>query len=218
MLKIRVMNISKKDLHKTLKKFKGAAWDQSPHLQEAVRRRVRPARRRALTAAWWATTTSTTRRPTSSCSARWRKIAAAASRPVHRGAAPSLFQMESWQELSQPARSDQDLHDARIRRLALAARVRRLHATSASPCRGSWRGGPTAPRPTRSRSSTSRRTRRRPTTASTPGPTPPTRWRSTSTARSSCTAGARGFAASNRAAPSKACRRTRSRPTTAAST
>ena len=30
MLKIRVMNISKKDLGKTLKKFKGAAWDQSP--------------------------------------------------------------------------------------------------------------------------------------------------------------------------------------------
>ena len=30
MLKIRVMNISKKELHKTLKKFKGTAWDQSP--------------------------------------------------------------------------------------------------------------------------------------------------------------------------------------------
>ena len=30
MLKIRVMNISKKDLDKTLKKFKGTAWDQSP--------------------------------------------------------------------------------------------------------------------------------------------------------------------------------------------
>src|SRR3954469_6257258 len=29
-LKIRVMNISKKDLGKTLKKFKGVAWDQSP--------------------------------------------------------------------------------------------------------------------------------------------------------------------------------------------
>src|SRR5688572_14420425 len=29
-LKIRVLNVSKKDLHKTLKKFKGAAWDQSP--------------------------------------------------------------------------------------------------------------------------------------------------------------------------------------------
>ena len=30
MLKIRVMNISKKDLAKTLSKFKGTAWDQSP--------------------------------------------------------------------------------------------------------------------------------------------------------------------------------------------
>lgn len=30
MLKIRVLNISKKDLGKTLKRFKGAAWDQSP--------------------------------------------------------------------------------------------------------------------------------------------------------------------------------------------
>ncbi len=30
MLKIRVMNISKKDLGKTLKKFTGTAWDQSP--------------------------------------------------------------------------------------------------------------------------------------------------------------------------------------------
>src|SRR5882724_13115682 len=29
-LKIRVMNISKKDVAKTLKKYKGAAWDQSP--------------------------------------------------------------------------------------------------------------------------------------------------------------------------------------------
>ena len=30
MLKIRVMNISKADVHRTLKKFKGTAWDQSP--------------------------------------------------------------------------------------------------------------------------------------------------------------------------------------------
>jgi type VI secretion system protein ImpC len=29
-LKIKVMTISKKDLHKTLRKFKGTAWDQSP--------------------------------------------------------------------------------------------------------------------------------------------------------------------------------------------
>src|SRR5262245_50020880 len=30
MLKIRVLNISKKDLAKSLKKYKGVAWDQSP--------------------------------------------------------------------------------------------------------------------------------------------------------------------------------------------
>src|SRR5215207_4775418 len=30
MLKIRVMNISKKDLGKTIKRYKGVAWDQSP--------------------------------------------------------------------------------------------------------------------------------------------------------------------------------------------
>src|ERR1700704_480326 len=30
MLKIRVMNITKKDLGRTLKKYKGVAWDQSP--------------------------------------------------------------------------------------------------------------------------------------------------------------------------------------------
>src|SRR6186713_3138515 len=30
MLKIRVLNISKKDLNKTLKKYEGTAWDQSP--------------------------------------------------------------------------------------------------------------------------------------------------------------------------------------------
>ncbi|HCT06460.1 MAG TPA: type VI secretion system contractile sheath large subunit, partial [Pseudomonas sp.] len=29
-LKIRVMNISKNEVHKTLRKFKGVAWDQSP--------------------------------------------------------------------------------------------------------------------------------------------------------------------------------------------
>src|SRR5713101_9260413 len=34
-LKIRFMNISKKDLHKTLKKFKGTAWDQSPLFKRA---------------------------------------------------------------------------------------------------------------------------------------------------------------------------------------
>ena len=39
-LKIRVLNLSKKDLGKTLKKFKGTAWDQSPYVQKDVRGRI----------------------------------------------------------------------------------------------------------------------------------------------------------------------------------
>ena len=35
-LKIRVLNISKKEVSKTLKKFKGTAWDQSPLVQKAL--------------------------------------------------------------------------------------------------------------------------------------------------------------------------------------
>jgi type VI secretion system protein ImpC len=35
MLKIRVLNISKTDVKKTLKKFEGTAWDQSPLFKKA---------------------------------------------------------------------------------------------------------------------------------------------------------------------------------------
>ena len=34
-LKIRVLNISKKDLQKTIKKFKGSSWDQSPLFKQS---------------------------------------------------------------------------------------------------------------------------------------------------------------------------------------
>jgi len=40
MLKIRVMNISKKDLGKTLKQYKGAVWDQSPVFKKLDRKSV----------------------------------------------------------------------------------------------------------------------------------------------------------------------------------
>ena len=46
-LKIRVLNISKPELHKTLKKFKGTTWDQSPIFKKLYEG-VRPVRRRAL--------------------------------------------------------------------------------------------------------------------------------------------------------------------------
>ncbi len=41
LLKIRVMNVSKKDLAKTVKRFKGVAWDQSPIFKKSLRGRVR---------------------------------------------------------------------------------------------------------------------------------------------------------------------------------
>jgi type VI secretion system protein ImpC len=47
-LKIRVMNISKKEVAKTLKKYKGTAWDSKSAVQENVRGRVRHARWSAL--------------------------------------------------------------------------------------------------------------------------------------------------------------------------
>ena len=56
----------------------------------------------SLTAVWWATTTSITLRPTSSCSAKWARSPRLATRRSSAAAAPSLFQMESWQELSNP--------------------------------------------------------------------------------------------------------------------
>ena len=146
------------------------------------------------------------------------KIAAAAHAPFIAGASPTLMQMESWQELANPRDLTKIFTTPEYAALALAARDggRQVHrpgdaALPGARCR-------TAPRPTRSRSSTSRKTSPAPTTASTSGPTRPTRWPPTSTARSSSTAGARASAASSRAARSEACRCTPSRPTTAAST
>jgi len=66
MLKIRVLNISKKDLGKTLKKYRGVAWDQSPISSASTSRNT--ARWVASpTGVWLEITTSITRRAMSSC-------------------------------------------------------------------------------------------------------------------------------------------------------
>ena len=218
MLKIRVMNISKKDLGKTLKQLQGHGLGPEPALQEALRGRVRPVRRRAVRLPGRRLPLRpqpARRRAARRDGARSRPRRTRRSSPARR---PTLMQMDSWQELANPRDLTKIFTHARIRRLALAARV----GGRALPRPGdaALPGAPAVRRQdrARSRSSTSRKTPTAPTTASTPGPTPPTRWRPTSTARSSCTAGARASAASSPAARSKACRRTRSRPTTAAST
>ncbi len=100
-LKIRVMNISKKDLHKTVKKFKGTAWDQSPIFKKVYEEEYgqfggepygclvgdyhfdhSPQDIELL--------------------AEMAQISAASHAPFIAGAAPSMMQMESWQELTNP--------------------------------------------------------------------------------------------------------------------
>jgi type VI secretion system protein ImpC len=100
-LKIRVMNISKKDLHKTLKRFKGTAWDQSPifkKLYEEEYGQLGGEPYGCLVADYHFDHSAVDVETLGELS----KTAAAAHAPIITGAAPSLFQMESWQELSNP--------------------------------------------------------------------------------------------------------------------
>jgi hypothetical protein len=79
-LKIRVMNVSKKDLHKTLKRYKGAAWDQSPIFKKLYEEEYGTSAA-SPSAAWWATTTSTTAPWTSSSWAKWPRSRRRHTRP-----------------------------------------------------------------------------------------------------------------------------------------
>jgi len=215
MLKINVFNVSKKDLHGTLKKYKGTAWDQSPLFKKVYEEEYglfggEPYG--CLVGDYYFDHGPQDVELLGEMS----KVSAAAFTPFIAAASPMLMQMDSWQELANPRDLTKIFGTPEYASWRSLAR-RRTRATSAWRCRASSRACPTAPRPARSRSSTSRK---RPPAARTPttrGRTPPTRWPSTSTARSRCTAGARASAASNRAVRSRACRRTRSRPTRAAS-
>jgi type VI secretion system protein ImpC len=101
MLKIRFLNISKKDLHKTLKRFKGAAWDQSPifkRLYEEEYGQLGGEPYGALVADYYFDHSP----PDVEALGELGKIGAACHAPVITGTAAGLFQMESWQELSNP--------------------------------------------------------------------------------------------------------------------
>jgi len=101
MLKIRVINIGKRELARTLRKFRGTAWDQSPVFRKIYEEEYgqfggepfgvlvgdylfdhHPEDVQLL--------------------ADMAKIAAAAHCPFLSGAAPSVMQMESWRELANP--------------------------------------------------------------------------------------------------------------------
>lgn len=101
MLKIRVLNISKSDLHKTLKKFKGTNWDQSPifkRLYEEEYGQFGGEPYGCLVADFYfdhsAVDVEILR--------EMGKIGAASHTPFIAGASPSMMQMSSWQELGNP--------------------------------------------------------------------------------------------------------------------
>lgn len=101
MLKIKVLNISKKELGKTLKKFKGTAWDQSPifkkvYVEEYDQFGGQPYG--CFVGDYYFDHSP----PDVELLGEMAQIAAAAHCPFITAAAPTLMQMDSWQELSNP--------------------------------------------------------------------------------------------------------------------
>ena len=101
MLKIRVMNISKKDLGKTLKTFKGTAWDQSPIFKRVYEEEYGQFGGEpygCLVGDYYFDHSPQDVELLGEMSA----VAAAAHAPFIAAGGPSLMQMDSWQELSNP--------------------------------------------------------------------------------------------------------------------
>ena len=101
MLKIRVMNISKNDLAKTLKKFKGTAWDQSPIFKKMYEEEFGQFGGEpfgSIVADYYFDNTA----PDVELLSSMAKIASAAHAPFIAAAAPSVMLMESWNELANP--------------------------------------------------------------------------------------------------------------------
>jgi type VI secretion system protein ImpC len=100
-LKIRVINISKKDVGKVLKKFKGVAWDQSPlfkQIYESEYGTIGGEPFGCLVSDYSFDHTP----PDVEILQGMAQIAAAAHAPFLAGAAPKLMNMESWRELADP--------------------------------------------------------------------------------------------------------------------
>ena len=101
MLKIRFMNISKQDLGKTLKRFKGTAWDQSPlfkKVYEAEYGQFGGEPFGCLVGDYYFDQTP----PDVELLGEMAQVAAAAHTPFISGASPTIMQMNTWQELANP--------------------------------------------------------------------------------------------------------------------
>ncbi|PKM37673.1 MAG: type VI secretion system contractile sheath large subunit [Gammaproteobacteria bacterium HGW-Gammaproteobacteria-10] len=101
MLKIRVMNISKNELGKTLKKFKGTAWDQSPlfkKLYEEEYGQFGGEPFGCLMGDYYFDHSP----PDVELLNQIAKISAASHAPFITGLSPTTLQMDSWGELANP--------------------------------------------------------------------------------------------------------------------
>jgi type VI secretion system protein ImpC len=101
MLKIRVINISKKEVGSTIKKFKGTAWDQSPLFKKLYEDEFGTPGGQpygALIGDYYFDHTA----PDVEILGGMAQIASAAHAPFLAASAPTVMGMESWQELSNP--------------------------------------------------------------------------------------------------------------------
>jgi type VI secretion system protein ImpC len=100
-LKIRVLNISKKELGKNLKKFKGTAWDQSPVFKKFYEEEYGQFGGEpygAIIGDYYFDHSP----PDTELLAEMAQVAAASHAPFITAAAPTLLQMDSFQELANP--------------------------------------------------------------------------------------------------------------------
>ena len=138
-LKIRVLNISKNDLKKTLKKFEGNAWDQSPIFKKLYEDEFGSPGGQpygCLVGDFYFDHSSEDVKMLSNIA----QISAAMHAPFIAAAAPTVLGMDSWQELSNPRdltkifqtaeyaswRSLRDSDDARYIGLAMPRFLSRL--------------------------------------------------------------------------------------------
>jgi type VI secretion system protein ImpC len=101
MLKIRMFNISKAEVGRTLKRYKGTAWDQSPlfkKVYEAEYGQFGGEPFGCLVGDYYFDHSA----PDVEILGQMGQIAAAAHCPFIAGTSPTTMQMESWQELANP--------------------------------------------------------------------------------------------------------------------
>jgi len=101
MLKIRFMNISKQELGKTLKRYKGTAWDQSPIFKKVYEEEYGQFGGNpfgCLVGDYYFDQTP----PDVELLGELARVTSAAHTPFIAGTSPTVMQMATWQELANP--------------------------------------------------------------------------------------------------------------------